>query len=145
MRERFRTERRWRIKRPLLTVEQVLDWADAHHAATGYWPSRRTGRIREAPFAVSWQAVDLALIYGYRGLPAGLSIVRLLEADRGVKPRARREKRQRSALTVEQVLGWADAHRAATGRWPSSRTGPVREAAVGEDWRAIERPAGKPR
>jgi hypothetical protein len=42
----------------------------------------------------------------------------------------------RRPLTVEQVLAWADAHRARTGRWPSAASGPVLDA-PGEHWRAI--------
>jgi hypothetical protein len=39
-------------------------------------------------------------------------------------------------LTLKQILTWADAHSAATGRWPTIRSGPVRDA-LGEDWSAI--------
>src|SRR5690606_15074696 len=39
-------------------------------------------------------------------------------------------------LTIKQILAWADAHREATGRWPSSSSGPVAGAA-GETWARI--------
>jgi hypothetical protein len=39
-------------------------------------------------------------------------------------------------LTVEQILSWADAHKARTGRWPHSGSGPILEA-PGETWTAI--------
>jgi hypothetical protein len=42
----------------------------------------------------------------------------------------------KSRLTVEQILAWADAHRARTGRWPTAASGPVADA-PGEDWRAL--------
>src|SRR5262249_37900374 len=35
--------------RPKLTIEQVLAWADAHHAAHGRWPSVISGPIPDAP------------------------------------------------------------------------------------------------
>jgi hypothetical protein len=152
MPERFQTVRQWRSKRPPLTVDQVMAWADAHHAATGRWPSRRAGRIREAPFGEDWRSIDDALIYGYRALPAGLSIARLLEAQRGVKHRVRTEKRQacvglrgellaarrrgRVALSLESILAWADAFFASKDRWPTFRDGPI-EGVPGETWGTI--------
>jgi hypothetical protein len=39
-------------------------------------------------------------------------------------------------LTVKQILGWADAHHARTGRWPTWRTGAIPEA-PGECWRKV--------
>jgi hypothetical protein len=40
-------------------------------------------------------------------------------------------------LTVAQVLAWADAHRAHTGRWPTRMSGPV-AFAPGETWGALD-------
>jgi hypothetical protein len=40
-------------------------------------------------------------------------------------------------LTVEQVLAWADAHKARMGRWPSALSGPV-IGVPGETWGALE-------
>jgi hypothetical protein len=45
-------------------------------------------------------------------------------------------KRSRPPLTVGQILAWADAHRARTGRWPHARSGPV-AGAPGEAWGSI--------
>ena len=44
---------------------------------------------------------------------------------------------KRLRLTVGAILCWADDHRRATGRWPTSTSGPVR-AREGERWRAID-------
>src|SRR5262245_56226158 len=44
---------------------------------------------------------------------------------------------RRAPLDVEQVLAWADAHRARTGAWPTPTSGPVREAPA-ETWNAID-------
>ena len=41
-------------------------------------------------------------------------------------------------LPVEQILRWADAHRARTGRWPAAGSGPV-AGAPGETWEAVNR------
>jgi hypothetical protein len=40
------------------------------------------------------------------------------------------------SLTEEQILAWADAHRAQTGNWPRSASGPV-IGVPGENWAAI--------
>ena len=39
-----------------LTVTQILAWADAHHAATGKWPSQYSGLIPEAPGDAGWRS-----------------------------------------------------------------------------------------
>ena len=44
--------------------------------------------------------------------------------------------RKRAPLTAEQVLAWADAHFARTGRWPSKYSGPLADA-PGETWEKI--------
>jgi hypothetical protein len=87
-------------RRPLLTIGQVLAWADAHHAATGRWPTIRTpGPIRHSPFGETWCAIDALLLRGSRGLPQGFSLARLIHKYRGVKPRLTDETtRRRSEL-----------------------------------------------
>jgi hypothetical protein len=65
--------------RPSLTVEQVLAWADAHHARTGRWPNPNSGPVAGAP-GEDWGDIDMALYAGYRGLPGGSSLFRLLAA-----------------------------------------------------------------
>jgi hypothetical protein len=72
-------------KRPTLTVEQVLAWADAHHARTGRRPAVRSGPVPEAP-GETWVGIDLALRRGARGLPGGYSLARLLALLRGASP-----------------------------------------------------------
>jgi hypothetical protein len=109
-----------------LTREQILAWADAHHAATGRWPNGKSGPVAAAP-GETWDKIDQALRHGYSGLPSGSSLARLLRS-----PRARR----RSGFTLGQILAWGRAHHAATGRWPTSRSGPV-AAAPGETWKRI--------
>jgi hypothetical protein len=113
-----------------LTVDRVLVWADAHRLRTGRWPDARSGPVHGTP-GQTWQALNLALARGCRGLPAGSSLARLLEQHRGRRNQARAPR-----LTVRQILAWADAHRARTGAWPSARGGPV-HGAPGETWLAI--------
>ena len=116
--------------RPELTVEQILAWADAHREATGEWPVEDSGPVRSAP-GETWKAISGALARGDRGLPGGSSLARLLAEHRGA-----RNPKDLPRLTIEQVLAWADAHRAATGRWPSSSSGPVAEGSE-ETWAVV--------
>jgi hypothetical protein len=43
---------------------------------------------------------------------------------------------RRGPLTVQQILAWADAHKARTGRWPRAASGPV-AGAPGEFWGTV--------
>jgi hypothetical protein len=116
---------------PPFDPELILGWADAYHARTGKWPKADDGPIPEAP-GETWMAVEAALIYGYRGLPGGDSLPRLLQARRGVRNRMATPR-----LEQWEILLWADAHFARTGRWPSAMSGPISEA-PGETWRAVD-------
>jgi hypothetical protein len=79
---------RTRANVPPLSVNRILDWADAHYQRTGVWPTRRSGFIAAAP-GETWHAVDLALQQGLRGLPGRHSLPQLLAEHRGVRNRAR--------------------------------------------------------
>ena len=108
---------------PTLTIDGILGWADAHRAATGRWPNRKSGRVRDAPFDVLWKTVNSALCQGHRGLPGAQSLCKLLDEHRGPVRR-----HWVPPWRIEQVLAWIDAYRAATGRWPRTLSGPVDEA-----------------
>ena len=116
---------------PRLTIQRILAWADAHHRRTGKWPKQQTGPIDASP-KETWSAVDSALRQGNRGLVGGSSLARLLAKERGVKNRL-----DVPPLTISQVLAWADAHHARTGRWPIAGSGPV-EGMPGEAWGKID-------
>ena len=115
---------------PTLTVEHVLTWADAHHARTGKWPRSSSGAIHDAP-GETWNGIQQALFMGSRGLPAGLTLPKLLEANRGVRNRL-----NVSTLTEKQILEWAEAHYERTGQWPNRDAGRIIEA-PGETWNGI--------
>ncbi|MDY3563380.1 hypothetical protein R5W23_004883 [Gemmata sp. JC673] len=115
---------------PALTPELVLAWADAHRARAGTWPGQDSGPIDGAP-GETWSGVNCALAEGCRGLPGGSSLTQLLQARRGA-----RNHLDLPALAPEQILAWADAHRARTGRWPRQNTGPI-DGAPGETWSGV--------
>jgi hypothetical protein len=47
-------------------------------------------------------------------------------------------KHHRPPLTTEQILAWADAHKARTGQWPRKTSGPVRDGYLGDNWLKID-------
>ncbi len=140
-----------------LCVEQILAWADAHHAGHGVWPAvgpgTVSGVVAGAP-GESWKAINHALALGLRGLPGDSSLAELLAEHRGVPlpdmgpqalaekiwaweqeqfpvkgPRHQHPKRRHCpSLTIASILAWADDHRAATGSWPMVLSGPVQAA-----------------
>lgn len=63
----------------LLSVEQILTWAATHQARHGRRPSSRSGQVDRTD--ETWSKVDQALRLGYRGLPGGSSLARLLDAS----------------------------------------------------------------
>jgi hypothetical protein len=116
---------------PTLQVETILSWADAHHARDGRWPKATSRPIAEAPDE-TWMRIHTALREGLRGLPGGLTLAQLLAQQRGV-----RNHKDLPRLSVEQIVGWAQAHQARTGRWPTAGSGQVEEA-PNETWKNIE-------
>jgi hypothetical protein len=117
---------------PDLTIEQILRWADATYSRAGAWPTAKSGPIPEAP-GETWLRVDHAFRDGARGLPAPSSLARLLSDHRGV-----RNPKGLPPLRVRQILAWAGAHWARTGRWPTVRAGSIPEAS-GENWAGVDK------
>jgi hypothetical protein len=100
--------------RPNLTVPRILRWADTHHERTGRWPTAASGPVTGAP-GETWPAINLALDCGWRGLPGGDSLARLL-VRRGRRPALWSGGRWTAALDhLLRTLTLADAARR-TGR-----------------------------
>jgi len=129
---RFLGEHRGRYNRkePHFSIEQILAWMDAWYARTGKWPDQRSGPVPGAE-GVSWAVLDDALKKGRGGLPAGSSLAWLRARERGVP-----HSRGLSRLTDDQIVRWADAFHKSTGRWPTRRSGPIKDA-PGETWSAV--------
>jgi hypothetical protein len=111
-------------------MKAILSWADAHFARTGQWPTEASGSVTDE-HDESWDNVSQALREGYRGLPGSSSLARLLEERRGYQ-----NPRNRPALTIKQILAWADDHYAQTGKWPTHLSRRVL-ADPSETWGAI--------
>lgn len=117
---------------PILYIAEILAWADAHHARTGKWPIKSSGRIQDAPRVETWAAIDAALVQGGRGLRPKGSLARLLEKHRGV-----RNKKHLPKLTPAQIVGWAKKYHQRTGNWPTANSGPV-AGTKGETWSGVD-------
>jgi hypothetical protein len=111
-----------------IRVEDVLAWADAHHAQHGKWPTEESGKIPET--GDSWGAISDCLRIGLRGLRGGSSLARLLEEHRGVPV-----GQHPAHLSEQQILAWADAYFAAQGKWPTQHAGPI--PGTKETWNGI--------
>jgi hypothetical protein len=118
-----------RLNAPPLSRSQILRWAEAYHRATHKWPSSNSGPIAGAP-GETWKGVDLALRHGYRGLPRGPSLAKLLADERKVRNRTNLPQ-----LTPRQILAWADDHYRRVGDYPTSTSGPIEGA--GETWGSV--------
>jgi len=118
------------VRRPRLTIEQVLSWADEHKAQTGEWPREIAGPVVAAA-GETWLRVNDALSDGKRGFPGGTSLAKLLGEKRGVRSRATLRP-----LSEELILRWARAFKRRHGRWPNRHSGPI-AGANGETWGAV--------
>jgi hypothetical protein len=69
---------------PKLTIEQICEWARAHHRRTGDWPTKDSGSIFEAP-GESWGAINYALKSkkSIRGLHGSTTLALLLKEQLG--------------------------------------------------------------
>jgi hypothetical protein len=65
---------------PKLTVGQILQWADEHFARYGQWPNLKSGAV--AGTSETWVRINDALRQGFRGLPGGTSLRKLLRWHR---------------------------------------------------------------
>jgi len=116
--------------RPSLTISLILSWIDDHRQRFARWPHSQSGTIVLSAI-FNWRKIDNALRYGFFGLEGGSSLAKLLHEHRGV-----RNWPSVPDLTEAQILAWADAHRAAHGRWPTCEGG-KQAMAPGESWRNI--------
>src|SRR5262245_14642034 len=110
-----------------LTVNQILEWADAYHRKHGIWPEMTSGAIDGT--TESWSGVNFALYRGSRGLRGKSSLSRLLRSRRSAF-------RCRELLDEETIFRWAKAEFRRTGRWPGSKDGIIHDAPR-ETWRAV--------
>jgi hypothetical protein len=115
--------------KPQLTIEQILEWADAHQTTTSEWPTLNSGQVIGTDD--TWAKIDSSLRAGVRGLPGGSSLAKLLAEHRSV-----RNIMDLPPLTIKQILAWVDAHKAVIGDWPKMNSGQV--SGTNETWLGID-------
>jgi hypothetical protein len=115
-------------RRSALTEATIFQWQEAHHSRTGARPKPTGGTIPDAP-AETWTAINAALKIGHRGLPPGSSLYKVL-AKHGVQ--------RIPPFSPDQVLAWAEAFFAISGRWPHPNSWPISEA-PSLTWRSVDR------
>lgn len=118
--------------KPRITLAQILQWADEYFEENGDWPTTESGRVGRFVHE-TWNAVNCALVHGFRGLPGGDTLARLLAAKR-----ERRHPQHPPPLTMPRILAWADSHHKRKGYWPNESSGSVPEA-PGESWGIINK------
>ena len=128
-----RSQLRKTPKRPPLTIDQILSWADDWFAVHSRWPNVNSGLII-GTIDDTWARIDDSLRNGYRGLPERprLSLAKLLEKRRGV-----RNSEYPPRLSIARIVQWAKNHRQRTGHWPKEHSGTI-HGAPGETWLAID-------
>src|SRR6266852_1200745 len=119
------------MRRPELSIGQILSWADFYHERTGQWPRKDTARFVYNAVGEKWYNIDAALRHGLRGLSGNSSLARLLAERRGVRHKGRLPK-----FTAKMILRWADAYKRRHQKWPHHDSGPIAEA-PGETWGAV--------
>jgi hypothetical protein len=127
--EQYKGVKRGRTPPPL-SEEQIIAWADAYFAANGKWPTIESGAVLGS--RETWRNISSALSVGIRGLPGGSSLPQLLAKHRGA-----RNHRALPKLKEHQIIGWAKAHFASTGSWPSCGSGSIIQS-PGDTWNAID-------
>ncbi|MEE8170709.1 MAG: hypothetical protein V3T70_09185 [Phycisphaerae bacterium] len=113
-----------------LTKKQVLAWSKAHYQRTRRWPRVNDGPVHGVADE-TWTGIDQCLRLGYRGVPGGSSLAKLLG-------KGRRSVRNLHSirLTNREVLAWAEAHHRRTGFWPNATSGRI-AGSEGELWGSV--------
>ncbi len=80
-----------------LKVSTILRWADLYYMRMGVWPRWNSGPVFDAP-GETWQQIDRALFLGTRGLPGGMTLLRLLRENGRIVQRRDAWKPEEDAL-----------------------------------------------
>lgn len=128
---RVRKKKPGGLRRPELTIDQILKWADDYHEETGNWPTAKMGKVGRF-VDETWLAIDMALRVGVRNLPGGSSLAKLLWKHRGVT-----NNKTLPQFTPNLILAWADEHFQRTGNWPTRSSGPI-SASPGNTWSCVQ-------
>lgn len=76
-----RLEPKYGAAKPLLSVGEILSWADEHFKRTGKWPNAASGQVCAAPKR-KWSGVNTFLRHEAKGRPGGSSLAKLIAKHR---------------------------------------------------------------
>jgi hypothetical protein len=130
-RKKKRKKRPGSPRAPVLSVPQILAWAEEYYRLHNTWPKRTSGEILGS-LGETWFKIDKALRNGTRGLPGGSSLARLLEEHFGVRNKAHLPR-----LSNRLILHWCDHHHEEKKEWPTKDSGPV-PGQPGETWANVD-------
>jgi hypothetical protein len=116
---------------PPLSESQIIRWAKAYLRRTGKRPTHGSGPIDEAP-GETWCTVEKALSEGRPGLSRRTSLARLL-TDHGLH----RYFWRRRAMSIPEILDWADAYHARYHKWPKKDSGVIADCRE-ETWKYVD-------
>ena len=119
------------LRRPDLSIQQILKWADAHKKRTGKWPKEESGKILGSS-GETWRTVQKALYRAQRDLPAGWSLAKLLAKHRRV-----RNPRDLPPLKQAQIRKWILDHCHRHGHAPT-RTSGIIPKTNGQTWYGVD-------
>lgn len=102
--------RKYRVKCPDVTVDQIAKWAEQHYRITGEWPLRRSGPVIGGYPADTWARLDAALWTGARSLPGDYSLPRLLYDRFGVERRSDLFERKFRRGRTPREGSWLDPY-----------------------------------
>src|SRR4051812_48703225 len=112
-RNRFKPrKRKSKPRKPPLTVEIILAWADHHRERTGCWPTVYCGEVLAAPYE-KWPNIDRCLRMGSRARRGGATFCHLLVGEGGYGSPTRPPDQRK-----DQTPGGGAPHRHKTGHWP---------------------------
>lgn len=96
----------------------IINWAKAFHHRHGRWPTDSDKvQVKGAPLGVTWGTVQNVLARDVAEGRRKLSLAMLLRQHRGIPLPGKLP-----SVDDKQVLAWARAFHAATGKWPSGLT-----------------------
>ena len=139
-----------RVEKQDFSIEQIRGWVDAHRATNdGKFPSSLSGKILNADGSETgenWSGLQSLFRTAQKGSPArglgGLSFKSLRDFLDKEYPGERKVRIEKADLSIDQIKGWVDAHRAANdGKFPSLSSGEVLNAdrsPTGETWKKLD-------
>ena len=116
---------------PNLTKEIIKKWAQLHFSNMGKWPTEYSGLVDEAPYKITWRAVNAALRQGLRGFRGGSSLAKFLFEEFG-----KRNTRDLPNLDIKEIKKCISAHKKRTGKLPNRSAGPIPEL-QDETWSCV--------